>query len=80
MKGMNYKKYRGVPNSLRECREHHGLTQGAVGKLLGFKDGTWISKWENGETIPSLISAARLSVIYGVSINDLFHNLISSVR
>ncbi len=76
---MEYQKYRGIPNALREYREKKGLTQEAVGKLLGFRDGTWISRWEHGEAMPNLVSAMRLSVLFAASINDLFSDLAMKV-
>ena len=77
---MDYQKYRGIPNALREHRERRGLTQEAVGRLLGFRDGTWISRWEHGEAIPNLVSAMRLSDLYGASIEELFAGLTEMVH
>lgn len=76
---MDYDRYRRIPNALKRCRETKGLSQGAVATLLGFKDKTWISHWENGDALPNLVSAIRLSAIYGVSVNELFPQIAAHV-
>ncbi len=63
------------PNALRRCRKGHGLTQAMLGRLLGFKDGSWISRWEHGEAIPNLESAIKLSILLHTPVNDLFADL-----
>ena len=77
---MDYRKYRGVPNALRECRERRGLTQDAVGRMLGLKDGTWVSRWESGEILPNLISAIKLAILLDAPVADLFPDIVSSIR
>lgn len=62
-------------NALKRCREGHGYTQGMLGKLLGFRDGSWVSRWEHGKTMPNLESAIKLSILLNASINDLFNDL-----
>jgi len=39
---------------------------------MGFKDTTWISRWENGDVLPNLVTAARLSFLFDIPMNDLF--------
>ncbi len=76
---MDYDRYRKLPNALRKYRKERGLSQIQVARLLGFKDKTWISHWENGDAIPSLVSAIRLSKVCGTSIESLFPDLVDAV-
>ncbi len=63
------------PNALRRCRKGHGYSQAMLGRLLGFKDGSWVSRWEHGEAVPSLQSAIKLSILLHAPVNDLFADL-----
>ncbi len=76
---MEYDRYKHIPNALKKYRQERGLTQLQVAKLMGFKDKTWISHWENGGALPNLISALRLSKIYAVPIENLFPNLLEAI-
>jgi DNA-binding XRE family transcriptional regulator len=51
-------------------RKHHGLTQSELGKQIGYSDKT-ISKWEHGDSCPSIEAVYQLARFYGVSIDDL---------
>ena len=57
-----------------------GLWQKDVAARLGLKDTATLSRWENGDSLPSLVSAARLSVLYETSLDDLFAELLRKVR
>lgn len=48
------------PNSIREYRLKAGLSQQALGALLGMTRGT-ISGWERGQMLPTLPNAFRLA-------------------
>ena len=63
------------PNNLRRCREGHGFTQAMLGRLLGFRDGSWVSRWEHGEALPNLESAIKLSILLHTPVDDLFSHL-----
>jgi len=76
---MDYKKYRHIPNSLKRYRKNMDLTQRELGERLHI-DPDWISHWENGDSLPNLVSAIRLSVFLGVPVNDLFGNLNNRIR
>ena len=56
--------------NLITVRKHRGLTQTELGKQIGYSDKT-ISKWENGDSCPSIEALYQLSQFYGVSIDDL---------
>lgn len=71
---MDYHKYKGIPNNLREHRKRLGLTQKQVAESLE-TDPDWISHWENGDALPNLISAMRLSKLYKTPLDDLFADL-----
>jgi len=77
---MEYNRYRQIPNALRQYREQRGLSQKEVAQFLGFKDKTWVSHWENGDALPNLVSAIRLSMLYQVPIEELFNTLTNTVR
>lgn len=63
------------PNDLRRCREGHGFTQAMLGRLLGFRDGSWVSRWEHGEALPNLESAIKLSILLHTPVDELFSHL-----
>lgn len=71
---MDYSRYRRLPNALRKHRKAMGLTQKEVGERLHI-DPDWISHWENGDSLPNLISAMRLSDFYGIPLEELFTGL-----
>lgn len=77
---MDYDRYRNVPNKIREYRKAQGLTQTQLAHILGFKDKTWISHWESGNTLPNLVSAVRLSFFLNIPMNDLFDGLTERVK
>lgn len=69
-----------IPNLLRRYRKERGLTQNEVAKLLGMKNKTRVSEWENGNGFPNLINAVRLSIIYRVMIDAIFIDLLYILR
>lgn len=78
---MNYcKPYKHIPNTLRDHRITRGLSQQDVAQLLGLKDNTLISRWEKGETFPNIINIIKLCELYQVSFQDIFRELIVTVR
>ena len=77
---MEYQKYRDLPNRLLKVRKSLNLTQEQVAATLGLKNKTLISRWERGRSIPTLITAVRLSVIYQISLDTLFSGLLDFVN
>jgi len=65
---------RQIPNRLRMYRERHGYKQQEVAYLLGHNTAKLISRWENGEGMPSLENLFKLSVIYSVFPTDLYYD------
>ena len=57
-------------SNLFDARKKKGLSQEAVAEKLGVSRQT-ISKWETGETLPDIRQAKRLSILYGLSLDEL---------
>jgi len=78
---MDYGRYKRISNTLKARRIALGLSQNQVALVLGLKDNTLISRWERGETLPSLVNALRLSSLYHAPIEELFmgisHDVVS---
>jgi transcriptional regulator with XRE-family HTH domain len=72
--------YRKIPNNLRKYRKAIGLKQKDVARILDLKNSGMISRWENGVCLPSLINAFKLSGLYSVLVDALFHPLIRLIK
>lgn len=60
-------------NRVRELREaHDGMTQAELGDLIGVTRQT-IAAIEKDRYSPSLESAFRISRVFGVELEDVFH-------
>lgn len=59
-----------LPNNIYFLRKGKNMTQYELGKLLGVGDTT-IGNWEKAYRTPDLYDIARLSIIFGVSADDL---------
>lgn len=57
-------------NNLFNARKKSGLSQEAVAEKLGVSRQT-ISKWETDETLPDICQSKKLSVLYGLSLDEL---------
>lgn len=55
---------------LSELRRERELTQEQLGERLGISNKT-VSRWENGNYMPSVDMLMELSEFYGVSINEI---------
>lgn len=56
---------------IRELRLQRGMTQEVLASALGLSAQS-VSKWENGATMPDVQLLPELSVLFGVSIDELF--------
>ena len=56
-----------IRNVLIECRTKRELTQTEVGKIVG-KSKTAVASWEQGLSMPDVITLIKLSRYYGVSV------------
>ena len=57
-------------NNLYQARKKKGLSQEDAAEKLGVSRQT-ISKWETDETLPDIRQAKQLSVLYGLSLDEL---------
>ncbi len=55
---------------LKTCRINKGLSQEKVAELVGVSRQA-VTKWENGQTIPSSDNLLELAAIYNMSIDEL---------
>lgn len=60
-----------IGENLKELRKRNNLTQSDLQKLLGLNYRTTISNWERARCIPTIENFVRLSVVYGISLQDL---------
>lgn len=77
---MHYAEYKKIPNGLRQKRLEYGFKQKQVAEILGLKNSTKISRWENGACLPTLITAFKLAGLYSVFVEDIFFDLMDVVR
>ncbi len=59
-----------VARNIARLRRQLGMTQAELAEKLSYSDKT-ISKWERGEGLPDLVSAARLAEIFGLPLDTL---------
>ena len=60
---------------LRKHRRLAKLQQKDVAKKFGLQDTAMISRWEHGESTPSLENAFMLARLYRVLVDDLFYDV-----
>jgi transcriptional regulator with XRE-family HTH domain len=77
MKGGNNKNFE---NRLWLARKRRGLQQKQVARLLDHKTIDQISRYENGTRVPTLETALKLEIIYGIPLRLLFTSLYKEVR
>lgn len=63
-----------ISDQLTDLRSKKGLTQEAVAEALNVSRQA-ISRWELGDSIPSLENLVQLCRLYGVSLDDLVNNV-----
>ena len=74
---MDQNKYQ---NELVVYRRRWGLGQKQVASLLGHRDTSMLSRYENGKSLPPLETALRLEIIYRVPVAFLYHKFYASLR
>ena len=52
-----------------------GYSQKDVAKVFGYKCTSRISQWEKGLSMPSAMNLLRLSLLYGVLMDQLYFDL-----
>ena len=60
-----------IRNVLIECRTKRELTQTEVGKIVG-KSKTAVASWEQGLSMPDVVTLLKLSRYYDVDIDYMF--------
>lgn len=60
-------------NPLSNLRKECGISQKDIAETLGVAQST-VSMWESGKNIPDLLTAQKLAVIYGVTIEALLED------
>ena len=63
---------RPFPNGLKVIRQSKGYTQQQVARLLGYKNASLLSSWENEYSMPSATNLIRLSIIYNKATRELY--------
>lgn len=59
-----------ISNNLIKLRKHNKLTQGELASHMSYSDKS-VSKWETGETSPSVEILKKLADFYNVKIDDI---------
>ncbi|MBQ6743410.1 MAG: helix-turn-helix transcriptional regulator [Acidaminococcaceae bacterium] len=58
-----------IGSKIRIVREHMGLTQDEFGHRIGAAKQT-ISGWENGQSLPDIITLCDIAEMCGLTLND----------
>lgn len=61
-----------VANCLRKYRKARGLKQKEIAQILGMRNPSVISRWEQGVCLPNLKNAFKLAVLYRTMTDALF--------
>lgn len=64
-----------IPNKLKSYRRSCGFSQKKVARILRLADTSSLSRWEHGESTPSLVQVFRLSRIYHTHPHLLYDEL-----
>ena len=67
---------------IKELRLKHGYTQSMLAEKLGVSD-KMVSKWENGETSPSVELLPEIADVFNINMDELFsrnHNDFSNIQ
>lgn len=57
-------------NPITKIRKEQGHSQAELANLLGVSQSA-VSQWEQGKTLPDILTAQKLALIFGVTIEDL---------
>jgi transcriptional regulator with XRE-family HTH domain len=67
-------------NTLTIYRRRMGFSQRRVARLIGSRDASMLSRYEHGQSLPSLGIAFRLSIVLRVPVEFLFPRLYDDLR
>ena len=60
-------------NHITELRKKYKYSQKQLADMLGVHQ-TAVSQWELGKTLPDILTAQKLSLIFGITIEDLLND------
>jgi transcriptional regulator with XRE-family HTH domain len=69
-----------IPIWLRTHRKKQKLSQIEAAQKLGHKSAALLSRWEKGVATPNLINICKLILLYNVSFEELFYDVLEEVR
>lgn len=69
-----------VPNKLKLFRHSFGYSQKKVARMLGLRDITAISRWEQGISMPTVMQLMRLARLYRTHPHELYDELWQSLE
>ena len=69
--------YEILRDNLTRLRKSRGLTQADLANILKYSDKS-VSKWETGETLPSIETLVHLSDFYGIPVDDLLRKSVDT--
>lgn len=72
---MKHKLPRTTYCSLRKYRKARGLKQKEVAVIIGLKNSSVISRWENGVCLPKPENMFKLAVLYRTMVDALYIDL-----
>lgn len=61
-----------IRNRLIECRIESNLTQKEVGEVVVKKSSNAVASWEQGLSLPDIVTLFRLAKYYGKSLDFMF--------
>lgn len=68
-----------LANSLRLHRRRTGLSQGELGRLLGYDDESAVAKHERFQAMPPFLIALGYEIIFQVPVSELFPGIAETV-
>ena len=68
------------PNQLVVYRRRMRFSQKQVAWLLGHQDTSMVSRYERGRSVPPLVTALRLEIIYRIPVAFLFPALYKELK
>ena len=66
-------------NALRLHRRRTGLSQGELGRLLGYEDESAVAKHERFQAMPPFLTALGYEIIFRVPVSELFPGIAETV-
>jgi len=69
-----------VGNVMRDIRKKTGLSQNALGSILGYGNGQLVSNWERGDQGAPLYAIKRLCKIAKVPVGTVFEAHVKQER